>query len=220
MADESTSSNSSAEETDSADSQAPLDGSEPTPLPSGTPEISKSAIFILGTTLAVLLVLSCYWLYVLWPTALKDANGNVIPGWEKFISQSGEEISNEQRMLMLVMLGGFIGSLIHAATSFSNFVGERKLDKSWIWWYVLRPLIGVAVAIVFYLVFRAGLITNSSVETLNLYGVMTLAALSGLFTDRATLKLKEVFETIFKPNDQRGGGLHDSKDGKTNQDAS
>ena len=38
---------------------------------------------------------------------------------------------------------------------------------------------------------------------MSLYGILSLSALAGLFTDSATLKLKEVFEVIFKPKDER-----------------
>lgn len=70
----------------------------------------------------------------------------------------------------------------------------------------------MGVALVFYLVFRAGLLTNTGLETLNVYGIMTLAALAGLFSDRATLKLKEIFETLFQPKDNRSGELTENKE--------
>jgi hypothetical protein len=149
-------------------------------------------------------------MYALWPTQIKDANGTLV--WSESMALLEGTIKAEQRMIVLVLLAGMCGSLIHAATSFSNFVGEQKLEKNWIWWYILRPVIGMGVALVFYLVFRAGLMTNTGLETLNVYGIMTLAALAGLFSDRATLKLKEIFETLFQPKDGRSGELAKSKD--------
>jgi hypothetical protein len=109
------------------------------------------------------------------------------------------------------LLAGAMGSFIHAATSFSNYVGEGKIDRKWIWWYILRPVIGMAVALTFYMIFRAGLFAGMQIELLNIYGVLTLAALSGLFTDRATLKLEEIFQSLFKPKDERSDKLKENK---------
>jgi hypothetical protein len=106
-----------------------------------------------------------------------------------------------------VLLAGAFGSLIHAATSFSNFVGQGKIEKNWIWWYLLRPFTGMGIAFVFYLSFRGGLLNQTKIETLNVYGILTLSALAGLFTDRATLKLEEIFQAMFQPKNERDGKL-------------
>jgi archaellum component FlaF (FlaF/FlaG flagellin family) len=37
---------------------------------------------------------------------------------------------------------------------------------------------------------------------------MITSVVTGLFTDNATLKLKEVFDTLFKPKDDRSGALN------------
>ncbi len=50
---------------------------------------------------------------------------------------------------------------------------------------------------------------SSDTANINLYGVMTLSILAGLFTDRATLKLKEVFDVLFKPKEDRADALTD-----------
>jgi len=160
--------------------------------------------------IALILILG-FLCYKLWPLYMPgDDNVN------KYVEQTslfGTTISLklEQRTVLLVLITGAIGSFIHLATSFTNFVGEKKLGKRWIWWYALRPFVGMAVALVFYLVFRGGLLTNTQAENLNIYGILTLAALAGLFTDRATLKLKEIFETMFKPKDDRSGKLTENE---------
>jgi magnesium-transporting ATPase (P-type) len=171
------------------------------------PRLSKQGINILGFSLIIVFIAAIFFIYCFWPNQNKDNQGKYLGSWNESTSILDTKVGIENRMVILVILGGIIGSLIHAATSFSNFVGEQKLDKSWIWWYVLRPIIGMAVALVFYLVFRGGLLTNTNIESLNVYGIMTLAALAGLFSERATLKLKEIFETLFKPKDDRSGAL-------------
>lgn len=176
----------------------------------GAPKVGSVPTNILGFVLVIMFLLTGYYMYALWPVQIKDDSGNQI--WDKSMVHIEGTIGAEQRMLILVLLAGLCGGLIHAATSFSNFVGEQKLEKSWIWWYILRPIIGMGVALVFYVVFRAGLMSNTGLETLNVYGIMTLAALAGLFSDRATLKLKEIFETLFQPKDGRSGQLAKGKD--------
>jgi hypothetical protein len=167
----------------------------------------------LGISLIFLTTLVIYLLYGLWPenstTGCTDIKGQKIPCWtnDGSVFNQPYTLAPEKRMILLVLLAGALGSLIHATTSFSNYVGDGKLDQKWMWWYVMRPFIGMAVAMIFYLVFRGGLITASNVEVLNIFGVLSLSALAGLFTDRATLKLSEVFETLFKPKDTRSDKL-------------
>jgi IPT/TIG domain-containing protein len=114
-------------------------------------------------------------------------------------------------LLILVALGGFLGNLIHLATSFTTYVGEGKFKRSWILWYSVRPFTAAALAVAFYFVFRGGLLNNGNDSGINIYGVMTFSLLTGLFTDMATLKLKEVFEASFGPKDTRTGSLTGNK---------
>jgi hypothetical protein len=101
-------------------------------------------------------------------------------------------------ILILVGLGGFLGNMIHIATSFTAFVGAGRFKRSWFLWYFVKPFTAAALAMGLYFVFRAGFLNYSADPAgINLYGVMTVAILAGLFTDRATLKLGEVFEVVF-----------------------
>lgn len=109
--------------------------------------------------------------------------------------------------LFLVGLGGFLGNMIHIGTSFTTFVGSRSFKRQWYLWYFVKPFTAAALAMGLYFVFRAGFLNYSADPAgINLYGVMTVAILAGLFTDRATLKLGEVFEVVFSVK----------KDGKSN----
>lgn len=161
-------------------------------------------INLIGIFYILLIVFLGILVYMLWPQMDADKNEYLT---KTNIFNIALDLSSEQRTVILVLITGAIGSFIHSAGSFTNFVGERKLESTWVWWYILRPFIGIAVAFVFYLVFRGGLLTDARAENLNIYGVLTLAALSGLFSDRATLKLKEIFDTMFKPKDERSGKL-------------
>jgi hypothetical protein len=113
-------------------------------------------------------------------------------------------------LLALVAVAGFLGNMIHIATSFTAFVGAGQFKRNWTLWYCVKPFTASGLAIVLYFVFRAGFLNYSAdASGLNLYGVLTIAILAGLFTDRATLKLAEVFDVIFstkkdnKPTDTR-----------------
>ena len=113
-------------------------------------------------------------------------------------------ITNEVRLILIALFVGALGSCIHAAGSFANFVGNREFVGTWTWWYFLKPLIGAPLALLFYFLIRGGLLTAfASSGDISPFGVAAFAGLVGLFSDPATLKLKEVFETLFKPRDER-----------------
>jgi len=103
------------------------------------------------------------------------------------------------QLLLLVIIIGALGSSVHAATSFASFVGNRTIVKSWYWWYILRPFIGMALALVFYFVVRGGFLSvGADSSAINLYGIAALAGLVGMFSKQATDKLRELFDNIFK----------------------
>ncbi len=116
-------------------------------------------------------------------------------------------------LLILVAVAGFLGNMIHISASFTSYIGAGKFRKSWILWYCVKPFTAAALALAVYFVFRGGFLNMSDDgANINIYGVMTISILSGLFTDRATLKLKEVFEVLFRPREERpdqlkNGGL-------------
>ena len=104
----------------------------------------------------------------------------------------------DTRLLLLAMCAGALGSFVHTATSFADFVGNRQLVKSWMWWYLLRPVIGSCLAVTLYFAIRAGLMSAQGASGLNAFGVVTVSALSGMFAKQATDKLRDVFENLFK----------------------
>jgi hypothetical protein len=119
-----------------------------------------------------------------------------------FLGISGVSItvSSDVRMLLLVIVLGAFGSYVHMSTSFVDFAGNRRLVRSWVPWYLLRPLSGGALSFFFYLTIRAGFLTaqSESAGDVNRYGIAAIATLVGLFSKQATDKLQEVFCTLFK----------------------
>lgn len=174
--------------------------------------MNKNLVLILGVGLIITALVIVYCIYALWPISITQNNG---VNWVETSCIFGQQISisDEKRIIILVLLSGFLGSYVHVASSFTNFVGNKKFEISWTWWYLLRPFIGMCLGLIFYLVFRGGMFAgNSLAEDLNLYGILTLSALSGLFSDRATLKLEEIYDSLFKPNDNREDKLKGTGD--------
>lgn len=107
---------------------------------------------------------------------------------------------DEDRLLLLVLLAGALGSLIHGLRSFVFYVGNRKAVWSWSAYYVSLPFIGAGIAFIFYLVIRGGFFsTGSTVENTSPVGFAAIAALIGMFTEQAVQKLKSVSETVLAP---------------------
>jgi len=114
----------------------------------------------------------------------------------------------ETRLLLLVMLAGSLGSLMHSLRSLYWYTGNRMMVWSWLAFYLLLPFTGAILAVIFYFVVRGGFFSpQASFENTSPFGFAALSALVGLFSPQATLKLKEIAETIFtKP-----GSGEDSK---------
>lgn len=104
----------------------------------------------------------------------------------------------ETRLLLLVMLAGALGSLMHSLRSLYWYTGNRMMVWSWVGFYVLLPFTGAILAVIFYFVVRGGFFSpQASFENTSPFGFAALSALVGLFSPQATLKLKEIAETIF-----------------------
>jgi len=113
--------------------------------------------------------------------------------------------SLEERLILLVIVAGALGSYIHAASSYVDYRGNRQFRSSWMLWYLARPFIGVCLALIIYFAVRGGLLLlvlkGSDVTDaahINPFGVAAVAAMTGMFSKTASDKLAEVFETLFK----------------------
>jgi len=154
-------------------------------------------VFTFGLYLIVLNLLLFYLLFRLWPQKVPlPADPMTVRLIPRFWEPS---IYNELHYLILVVVTGALGSYIHLATSFADYLGNRQFVSSWKWWYMLRPFIGSALAVLVYFAARGGLLSGGAgVGQLSPYGIAALAGLAGLFSKQATDKLREVFENIFK----------------------
>jgi hypothetical protein len=104
----------------------------------------------------------------------------------------------EERLLLIVLLGGALGALLHISRSFTAYVGARKFVVSWLPWYALTPFVGAFLAMVFYLTIRGGFFSsNAPVGSTSPFGFAAVAALVGMFSRQATEKLLKTFDAIF-----------------------
>jgi hypothetical protein len=104
---------------------------------------------------------------------------------------------DEQRLLLLVLFAGALGSILHDLRSVYWYVGNRKLVRSWMAMFLVLPFTGATLALIFYLVVRGGFFSpQSSFKETSPFGFAAFAALIGMFSPQAVLKLKEVAETL------------------------
>jgi hypothetical protein len=95
--------------------------------------------------------------------------------------------------------------MLHGLRSVSKYVGEQLFFKSWILYYLCLPFVGAILATGVYLVLRAGLITGGGSQ--DPFGFAAVGFLMGLFSAQAAGKLKQVFETMFTPQEQGSDAL-------------
>ena len=107
------------------------------------------------------------------------------------------EVWDEVRLLLIVILAGALGSLVHSVRSVYWYVGNRRLKWSWVAKYALQPFAGSALAMIFYVVVRGGFFSpQTTFQMTSPFGFAALSAIVGLFSEQAVLKLQQVAETI------------------------
>jgi hypothetical protein len=152
---------------------------------------SAGNIHAFGACFLIFAIFAFYVLVTTWPVlephSGSSSNASTFTAF-RFLGFGPYNWAPDLRMLLTVTIAGAIGSLIHTLTSFGDYVGNRRLSTSWMWWFVLRTPIGIALAIVSYLILRGGLIVptlqspkdgdlQGATVLLNPYGV---AAFCGL----------------------------------------
>lgn len=173
---------------------------------------------LLGIFFIVLAILLGYLLYGLWPidtTATSSGNVTASSSSTATINIFGFHwnTSAELKLILLVLVMGMIGRYMHNVMSFVDFTGNRKLVRSWTWQYLLTPFLGAFLALFFYVVVRAGMLSASTTQQdINRYGVLAISGLVGLFSSQAIDKLADIADTLFKKNvEQRGDTLSNPK---------
>ena len=120
------------------------------------------------------------------------------------------QVTEETRLILLVIWAGALGGMIHAIKSLVDYIGNRTVIASWTWFYITKPIVGSALAVIFYSVIRGGFLagTPADAKAVNPFAVVALAGLVGMFADKASQKLGEIFDTLFKTDDKRKDTLN------------
>lgn len=163
----------------------------------GAKYVGPVGMFALSTFLVLMVALCLYGLVVLWPTPIPagEPNENTTSAITVFVWTF--QIYDEVRLLLIVSLAGTLGTLVHEIRSLYWYIGNRDLVRSWIAKYVMQPFAGTALAVVFYLVIRGGFFSpQAGFKQTSPFGFAALAAMVGMFSEQAVLKLKEVAETV------------------------
>ncbi len=162
----------------------------------GTP-VPTFAVAIIGLLLFLSVPLLLYVLITLWPDHASGSNSNQ---WSTDVFMFGGHLNvqPEPRFIFLLVVASAIGSFVAVATSFTTYLGNQKLYTRWIWWYILRLPVGIALAVLFYVAVRGGFFTsNASQADVNPFGVAALGGLVGMFSKQAADKLQDVFAQLF-----------------------
>ncbi|MGO1119607.1 IPT/TIG domain-containing protein [Rhodovibrionaceae bacterium A322] len=181
---------------------------------------SRPMSFVTQTLLlAYLLLLSLLLFYLLiffWPG--NEAPGAVGSETAKLFGVIQVEVSGQIRLILLVLVSGALGGLIHAFRSFAAFSGQRRLVASWAFWYVSRPFSAAILALLFYLLIAGGFLPDpkaSGGAKPSIPAICGFAALMGLFSEQAVNKLREVVQTLLATSRSEKLGDHLSEKGGT-----
>lgn len=135
---------------------------------------------------------------------ISDRISNLETNTTRIIS---DRISNlETNLLIISALFGILGSSLHAISSLTAWIGTKKDGKSWVHWYYTRPLVGASLAVIVYVIFRAGLVTGPD---LNYFGVAAISAIAGLMASAVTQKIRDLVDILFggKKTDKEKGDI-------------
>jgi hypothetical protein len=179
----------------------------------GEKHVGLIGILLLAIYLVVAVSLCIYALVVLWPTPVPAGPPNENAPAPITVLFWTFKIYDEVRLLLIVSFAGALGSLVHAVRSYYWYIGNRELVRSWIAKYLMQPFAGTALAVVFYLVIRGGFFSpQAGFRETSPFGFAALAALVGMFSEQAVLKLKDVAETILaKPKPGEDAKPQDSE---------
>ena len=155
----------------------------------GAAGIAVATAVLLAAILGVLGLL-----IALWPPADATSASRVAVFGHSFT------LNQDQRLFCVVALAGALGGLLHSTRSLYWYVGNRALKRSWLTMYLCLPFVGSAMAVVFYIVLRGGLVpAQGGPGAVNVFGFAAVAALVGLFSPQAAEKLKQIFNTLLTP---------------------
>lgn len=159
------------------------------------------AIAVLAVLLTGLAGLAAYSLIQFWPPG--PPSGSSVPpdsadvGW--FVLTLSR-VPRDVAYFVVVLLSGTIAGSVHSLRSLAWYVGNRNMRQSWFLRLMLLPIVGSLLALVTYIVLRAGFVAApGATDVVSPFGFAALGVLVGLFSDQTIGKLKDIFETVLTP---------------------
>ena len=150
------------------------------------PGTGQEAFFV-GIFMVALAGALGYLLLWVWPASEVRSADKVV--WVDLTEKIG---------LSIAMISGALGSFIHLATSFSSYVGNRRLSSSWMWWFILRAPMGAALALIAYFIMRSGFLLDGTLgEQISPFGIAALGGLVGLASKQIIDKIRMVSDETF-----------------------
>ena len=111
-------------------------------------------------------------------------------------------VGSDVRQAVLMTCAAGVGSSIATILGFLEHASEKAdFNPAYAPWYVGRPVMGLLLGLLFFLVLRGGMLgvlPNLKAAELNPYGLAAVGGLVGLFTKHAVEKLQEVFDVLFQ----------------------
>lgn len=138
------------------------------------------------------------------PQATVDTTPSPSPTPSSITSSTSNCPLSSKQLLWLVILAGALGSTVHAIRSLYWYVGNREFKFSWIPMYIMLPVNGATIAVAFHLIILGGFVSNMEQSW---SALIAIAAMVGLFSQQAALKMKDIANAIFT----RPGAGQDNK---------
>jgi hypothetical protein len=175
-------------------------------MTAGMPPIPRRiSILLTGIFITAQVIVAAYALFTLWPPTIEAATATSAPAEQATPGSATAQPTVDVRIfgsefrttvdglyLLLVMAAGALGSGLATATSFSTYVGNRRLASSWIAWFLLRTPVGLGLPLVIYFAIQGGLLNiNAGSSALNPYGIVAVAGFAGLFSKQVIDKLND-----------------------------
>ena len=104
--------------------------------------------------------------------------------------------NREKNLIVVNTLFGILGGSTYGLASITTWIGNNKFGNSWTLWYVSRPIVGGALALIFYFLLRAGLVGGFPVNVGD-FGFAAVSIIIGLLTTTAMKKIRDVFDVLF-----------------------
>jgi hypothetical protein len=102
----------------------------------------------------------------------------------------------EKYLIIVNALFGILGGSTYGLASLTIWIANNKYEKSWNLWYISRPIVGGALALIFYFLLRAGLVGGFPINVGD-FGFAAISIIIGLLATTAMKKLRDVFDVLF-----------------------